>query len=220
MAFVDQIDSIKKSGNLYASGVLPSPLSAKDFAVRRAVPGASPSSFLHPAYRKLPVKNQQASTCVGNTGALVEEMFEYVESKRVLSFTQCPTSWRCGVVIQNSWGPQWGDGGFWRLGWDYVMSERVGEAWVLTDSPDAAGGYIRTFFTDVNAKERAVKHKPTATSTRPAVYLVNANGRRWIKDPFEAKRMGVNLALVEKLDDTDTVWDLPVIGPDAPAALR
>lgn len=124
-----------------------------------------------------------------------------------------------GVLVQNSWGTWWGDGGFCRLSWDYV-AHRFGECWAITDNPDTLkDGFVKTIDYG-SGNERAVKHKDLPTRKRPAVYLVKSNGRIWITDPFQAKRFGVNLYQVEQLDDTDPVWALPVIGPDAARDLR
>jgi hypothetical protein len=119
-----------------------------------------------------------------------------------------------GVLVQNSWDRWFGDRGFIRLSWAFVEKHFV-EAMAITDKPDIAGGYIKTYdVPDMNV-ERAVKR-----SVAPAVYLVKGNGRFWIKDPWEAKRFGVDLNRVEVLPDTDKVWAIPVIGPDAPRDQR
>lgn len=125
-----------------------------------------------------------------------------------------------GVLIQNSWDTWWGDGGFARLSWDYLRN-RTGECWAVTDNPDTAkDGFVKTFDYGNNATERAVKRADLPDRKRPAVYLAKNNGRIWITDPWQAKRFGVNLYAVEVLKDTDPVWSLPVIGPDAPRSQR
>lgn len=316
----DELKRMLESGDPYVFGAKPTGVTAKDFVSVPSAPAAAPPTFLHPGYRKLPVKNQQGGTCVGNSIALCMELLEYAETKRIIQFDGEELNARFthvegaasmpgdildivqkygiegqaegtkaiflpkayarldhtnieavkqamstpgqivtvaiwikndfgsdggktyleydggetpgyhevtlvgydehGVIVQNSWDTWWGDGGFFRLAWSYITSNWCGECWVITDNADTAGGYIRTYSYDVNAKERAIKHKAVGTNTRPAVYLVKGNGRIWIKDPFEAKRFGVNLFAVEQLDDTNGIWALPVIGPDAPVNLR
>lgn len=119
-----------------------------------------------------------------------------------------------GLIAQNSWDRWFGDGGFVRLSWDYVVQHFV-EVMAITDRPDVAGGYVKTYEFPDPTWERAVKRPG-----KPAVYLVKGNGRVWIKDPWEAKRFGVNLAAVEQVPSTDKIWALPVTGPDAPRDLR
>jgi hypothetical protein len=121
-----------------------------------------------------------------------------------------------GVLAQNSWGRWFGDRGFIRLSWAYVEKHFV-EAMAITDKADVVGGYVKTLDLGDLSTERAVKH---IGADRPAVYLVKPNGRFWIKDPWEAKRFGVDLTKVEALPDTDSVWAIPVIGPDAPRSTR
>jgi hypothetical protein len=123
-----------------------------------------------------------------------------------------------GVIYKNSWDTWWGDNGFGRLAWDYVQSDRIGELWAVTDNPDTAGGFIKTYDYG-NASETAIARFDLPTRKRPAVYLVKPDGRIWIKNPFEAKRFGVKLPPV-RVADTDGRWALPVIGPDAPKDLR
>jgi hypothetical protein len=115
-----------------------------------------------------------------------------------------------GVYVQNSWSEAFGDRGFIRLSWDFVVRHFV-EAMAITDKPDVAGGYVKTYEVPGLFTERAVKHN----DARPEVYLVKGNGRFWIKDIWEAKRFGVDLTKVEKLPDTDPVWTIPVIGMDS-----
>lgn len=121
-----------------------------------------------------------------------------------------------GIMCQNSWGKNFGDRGFIRLSWAYVEKHFV-EAMAITDKRDVVGGYVKTLeLGDLNV-ERAVKN---ADPKKPAVYLVKPNGRFWIKDPWEAKRFGVDLNKVEWVTDTDPVWAIPVIGLDAPRDQR
>jgi hypothetical protein len=40
-----------------------------------------------------------------------------------------------GVWLVNSWGPSWRAGGFARLAWALVESDRVGEAWAISVAP-------------------------------------------------------------------------------------
>lgn len=115
-----------------------------------------------------------------------------------------------GVLVQNSWSENFADKGFIRLSWDFVTHHFV-EAMAITDKPDIAGGYVKTYDVPDLFTERAVKHN----DARPEVYLVKGNGRFWIKDIWEAKRFGVDLTKVEKLPDTNPVWAIPVIGMDA-----
>jgi hypothetical protein len=122
-----------------------------------------------------------------------------------------------GAEIQNSWGTWWADGGFARLSWDYI-AKRSTEMLVITDSADNAGGYVQTFDYG-SGTETAIARYDLPNRKRPAVYLIKPNGRIWIKDPTEAKRMGVKLPPV-RVPDTDTRWSLPVIGQDAPRELR
>lgn len=118
-----------------------------------------------------------------------------------------------GVLIQNNWDTWFCDGGFVRLAWDYVARHFV-EAMVITDKADAAGGYVKTYQPPVEGQPAIRKIGTTA------VYQVRVDGRFWIKDPIEAKRMGVDLRLVQDVPATDKRWALPVIGLDAPASAR
>lgn len=315
----DELDAIRRSGDLYALGVRPSGVSDRDYVVAPPAPAAAPPSFTHSAVRKVPVKDQQGGTCVGNSIALCMTYLEWAEKGDVVSFdgealnmrvvgrdygegaaasphdvledirlhgAQGPTglyfpkgyawldwhdheavraamstpgqmvtasvwltrafdeaaddktfaredpalnSWGYhqltfvgyedrGVLVQNSWGTWWGDAGFVRLGWDYVDA-RLGECWAVTDNADTVKeGFVRTHDYGAGA-ETAIARYDLPTRKRPAVYLIKPNGRIWIKDPFEARRMGVALPPV-RVPDTDKRWDLPVIGPDAPRDLR
>jgi hypothetical protein len=123
-----------------------------------------------------------------------------------------------GLVFQNSWGTWWGDGGFARLSWDY-LAKRTTEMIAITDNPDTAGGYVKTYNYGDGNSESAIARTDLPNRKRPAVYLVKNNGRIWIKDPIEAKRFGVKLPPV-RVPDTDSRWGLPVIGQDAPRNLR
>jgi hypothetical protein len=122
-----------------------------------------------------------------------------------------------GLIFQNSWGTWWGDGGFGRMSWDYA-AKRSTEMLVITDSPDNAGGFVKTYDWG-SGTETAIARLDLPDRKRPAVYRVLSNGREWIKDPTEAKRLGVKLPPV-RVPDTDGRWSLPVIGPDAPRSLR
>lgn len=124
-----------------------------------------------------------------------------------------------GVLLQNSWDTWWGDGGFARLSWENLQ-KRAGECWAVTDNSDTVKeGFVKTF--DYGpVVNRAIKRLDLPTRKRPAVYRVLNDAREWIPDPFAAKRMGVNLYAVEKVPDTDKVWELPVVGQDAPRDQR
>lgn len=119
-----------------------------------------------------------------------------------------------GVLIQNNWDTWFGDGGFVRLSWDYVLAHFV-EFMVITDKPDVAGGYVKTYQPPSDQGYPVIRRIGST-----AVYQVRVNGRFWIKDPTEATRMGVNLNLVQEVPATDKRWALPVIGLDAPASTR
>lgn len=118
-----------------------------------------------------------------------------------------------GLLVQNSWGRYFGDGGFIRLSWAFAASCFV-EIMAVTDLDDTAGGYVQTY-TPPTGTEWAVRKPGTK-----AVYLAEDNGRIWIKDIWQAKRMGVDVAHVAEPPATDEVWALPVIGPDAPREMR
>lgn len=315
----EELQAIRTSGDLYALGAKPSGVRPSDY-VASNLPASSPPKFMHSAIRNVPVKNQQGSTCVGNSIALCMTYLEWVEKGDVVSFSGEELNMRVvghdygegaaasphdvldditkhgarsqtglyfpkgyawvdwhdheavkaaisgpgqmvtasvwlthafdeaadnktyahedpalnnwgyheltfvgytdeGVFVQNSWDTWWGDGGFVRLGWDYVDA-RLGECWVITDNADTVkDGFVKTYDYGT-ATERAVKRADLSTRKRPAVYLAKPNGRIWITDPFQAKRFGVDLHKVEILKDTDKVWELPVIGPDAPRSQR
>lgn len=315
-----ELDAIRHGGDLYALGVRPSGVRPTDFVATPVMPGAAPPAFTHPVKGKVPVRNQQGSTCVGNSIATCMAYLEFAERGEVVPFdgellnmrvvgrdygtgsaasphdvlddvlkhgiagpgglyfprgyawvdwhdqealkaaiaapgqmvtasvwlthafdeaadaktyavdvaAQTPWSYHQltfvgydahGVLCQNSWGTWWGDRGFVRLGWDYIAG-RLGECWSITDNADTVrDGYVKTYDYGT-ASERAIKRADMPGRQRPAVYRLLPNGREWIKDPFTAKRMGVDLHKVEILPDTDGAWNVPLIGPDAPAALR
>jgi C1A family cysteine protease len=41
------------------------------------------------------------------------------------------------LLVENSWGPNWGDGGFFGMPYSFVNSDEVGELWVLTPNYNA-----------------------------------------------------------------------------------
>lgn len=122
-----------------------------------------------------------------------------------------------GVIAQNNYGVNWGDGGYCRFSWEYVLTHFV-EIMAITMDPTIAGGYIKTHQYD-GPFETAIKHTDLPDRKRTATYLVKENGRIWITDPIQAARYGVKLPAVA-VPDTDPRWGLPVIGPDAPKQFR
>lgn len=316
---------LQMKSNPYVFGVVPSPIKAGDFVFEKETrpPGAAPLVYKHPAVRKVPVFEQQGSTCVGNSVAAAFMYLQYEERNEVMAFEgevlnakvthkEGEPAWASavldavllqgaesgtglyfpkayakvdpkdrdaikvamstpgnvvvgafiffggnfpgdpnalgerpkeyykpvadpsnqgfhemmlcaydqqGIQVQNSWDRTWGDGGFALMSWEYVH-EHCYELIVITDSADTAGGFVTTYVAPVNVAERAVKHADLPDRRRPAVYCVKGNGRFWIKDIWEAKRMAVDLHKVEILPDTDKVWNLPTIGPDAPPSHR
>lgn len=119
-----------------------------------------------------------------------------------------------GVTIQNSWGVEWGVGGFAKLSWNYIIND-CGELWAITDSPDTAGGYVQTYVPPTQTKFRACRMVGTQ-----AVYAIYENGRIWVQSLADAKYMGIDMSKVQDLPRTDLVWSLPVIGPDAALIYR
>lgn len=99
----EELDAIKRGGDLYALGVMPSGPRATDYLAPDPNPGAAPASWYHPGYRKVPVRNQQGSTCVSNSLATCMTLLEYVEKGRVINFEA--ESWSARTV-----GLQYGPG--------------------------------------------------------------------------------------------------------------
>lgn len=308
-----------KAGDPYALGALPSPHDDRDLVFSTAGAAGAPPSVTHPSVGKIPVRNQQGSTCVGNSIALAMQYLEHAETGQLIpidgelingrvvgrqfgegapmvprdglddvlnhgaaafmgqggtalffpkayarvdhlnpdavkaaitapstmlsaaiwltsnfggpSFTgkdyihDTPgeKSWGYhevtwvgytdqGVIIQNSWGDDWGDHGLARLAWDWVAA-RVGELWAITDNLDNVGGRVNEWYapTEPNAGRAVRKGKSQA------VYRITTGGREWVQSPALAKQWGINLTTgVQSLPPTDKVWNLPVIGPDAP----
>jgi hypothetical protein len=313
----EDIDRLRKGGDPYAFGVIPSKIDLRDHAMPPVAPGAVAPSFTHPSVGHVPVRNQSGSTCVGNSIATCLSLMEYQENKAVVPFngellnarvvgkqygewaaasprdilqdvldhgaaafqgdqginiffpkgyaavdhasvdaikaalstpqtTVTASFWLIstfynataksgvvhdipnegqsglhmitpvgyddnGLLIQNSWGTYWGDGGLARLGWDYVAG-RCNEMWAITDNPDASGGEQRVFV----ALTEAATGRAVRKGTSSAVYLLETGGRRWIQSLAMAKQMGVDLTKVQSLPPTDQAWNSPVIGPDAP----
>lgn len=304
-----------KAGNLYALGALPSPIDTRDHVLApRAV--QVPASYTHPAVGKVPVRNQQGSTCVGNSIATAMSLMEYAETSKVIPFSGELINARCvgktsgegaamfprdglqdvldhgsaafmgdqgialffpkayaavdhtdvnavkaalstpgtvitaacwllsnmgagggktyapdipgqqpdgyheltfvgyddnGVLFQNSWGHAWGDNGFGRFAWDYVVA-RVGEMWAVTDNADTTGGRVNAWYAPTEPNTgRAVRK-----GTSQAVYLLESGGRIWVQSLAQAKQMGIDMSKIQSLPPTDKVWNTPVIGPDAP----
>lgn len=74
-----------KAGDPYALGVIPSPLSTKDYThTPSATP--SPATYLSPAARKVPVLSQQGGTCVGNSLATSMMYLTYEQTQTVVGF--------------------------------------------------------------------------------------------------------------------------------------
>lgn len=316
-----QIAELKAKGDPYAFGVLPSKIDLRDHALPpRATP--APASFMHPSVGKVPVRNQQGGTCVGNSIATCLSLMEHAETgaivpfngelinarvvakqygegaammprdglqdiidhgaaafagdqgismyfpaayaavdhtskdawKAAISAPQTTVTAACwlqdtfgappdgvpiagyyepyntvrppwgyheltfvgyddhGVTVQNSWDRLWGDGGFWRFDWSYVTSDRIGEAWAITDGVDTGGGKVRAWAAPTEPNSgRAVRKGKSA-----AVYLLESGGRIWVQSLAMAKQMGVDMSRVESLPPTAKEWLAPVIGPDAP----
>lgn len=79
------ITRLRAAGDPYAFGVLPSPIDLRDKTLPPTA-GAVPDTFLHPAARKVPVRNQQGGTCVGNSIATCLSLMEFAETGRVVPF--------------------------------------------------------------------------------------------------------------------------------------
>jgi hypothetical protein len=138
-----------------------------------------------------------------------------------------------GAVIQNNWGvegvPDSGGkiigkglpfgghvGGFNKVSWAWLAMQGV-EAWAMTDASNATGaGWIRTHGEVVRDDGWALVKRPD----KPAVYAIINKSRDWISSQNELYSRGLGGKPVEIRDKSDAVWGYPVLGEDAPAAMR
>lgn len=97
----------------------------REIRIKQAVSEDHPVAFPMPVDQSY-MNYSGLSTWPGVTGEVIGGHMQYIAGYRDDS-----------VLVKNSWGKNWGDGGFSWVSWDWILSENVPELFIITSSPAA-----------------------------------------------------------------------------------